>query len=71
MRIKLSELDPYFRPLERLMEHAGGMSASRAQQIRSELDAAALDTTDGWMTTFDPQGLIDSLEAEFGIDIRG
>lgn len=71
MRIKLAELDPYFAPLERLMNEAGGDSAMRATMIRNMIDAAYADTTLGWMGTFDAQGVIDMMEAEYGIDVRG
>ncbi|MEQ9503778.1 MAG: hypothetical protein RIT81_43385 [Deltaproteobacteria bacterium] len=71
MRIKLAELDPYFKPIERLMNDRGGMSAARAARLRSEIDAALNDSTTAWMATFDAQGIIDDLEAEYGIDVRG
>lgn len=71
MRIKLAELDPYFIPIERLMNERGGMSATRAARIRAEIDAALDDPTTAWMSTFDAQGIIDDLEAEYGIDVRG
>ncbi len=69
--IKLVELEHYFRPLERIMQAAGGESATRAQSIRTILDQTSMSATD-WMPGFDASIIIDLLEAEFsGIEIRG
>lgn len=71
MHVKLAELDPYFEPIERLMERAGGASATRAATIRAEIDAALGSPDETWMQSFDAQGVVDALEVEFEIDIRG
>jgi len=74
MWIKLAELDPYFRPLERLMVAAGGASKTRAEAIRVTLDAAWAGWSDretAWMADFDAAGVIERVEAELGIDVRG
>lgn len=71
MWIKLAELDPYFKPLEPLMLDAGGDSAARATRIRTAIDAAWADDTGAWMSTFDAQGVVDDLEAQYQIDIKG
>jgi hypothetical protein len=69
MRVKLYELDPYFRPLERLMNARGGDSATRASDIRSAIDAALADDTDAWVDTFDAAAIETAIEAEYGIDV--
>lgn len=74
MWVKLAELDPYFRPLERLMIARGGDSKTRAEEIRALLDAAwqGWEARDGaWMPGFDAAGIVDRLEAEYGIDVKG
>ena len=78
--IKAAELIPFFLPLERIMLERGGESAERAKQIRGYLDAmpvsdpATLDVTDTtWIDALGdaPQNIINALEAEYGIDIKG
>ena len=74
MWIKLAELDPYFRPIEALMTAAGGASATRAAEIRAALDAAwaGWEARDGsWMGSFDAAGIVERLEAEYSIDVKG
>lgn len=71
MWIKLSELDPYFEPIERVMTQSGGESMTRATTIRQMIDAAWASSGGDWMQTFDAQAVIQALEAEFGIDIKG
>ncbi len=71
MWVKLAEIDPYFKPIEVLMLDKGGDSADRAMRLRQQIDAAWADPSGDWMTTFDAQGTIDDLEAEFNIDIKG
>lgn len=74
MWIKLAELDPYFRPIERLMMAKGGESRTRAEEIRAMLDAAwqGWETRDAaWMPDFDAAGVETRLEAEYGIDVKG
>lgn len=70
MKIKLAELEPYFAPIERLMIRRGGMSETRANAIRTAIDDALADDTDQWMVSFDAQGIIDALEAEYAIDVK-
>jgi hypothetical protein len=74
MWIKLAELDPYFRPIEALMTAAGGESATRAAEIRAALDAAwaGWEARDGsWMGLFDADGVVERLELEYSIDVKG
>lgn len=71
MWIKLAELDPYFAAIEPLMIARGGESAARATRIRAQIDAAWADRSGGWMAGFEAQMVIDDLEAEYGIDVRG
>ncbi len=74
MWIKLAELDPYFRPLEALMNAAGGDSATRAGEIRAMLDAAWAGWADrdgAWMADIDASGIVERIEAEFGIEVKG
>lgn len=71
MWIKLSELDPYFQPLERLMLRKGGEPEMRAMMIRAAIDAAWASSNDDWMTSFEAQAIVQALEAEFNIDIKG
>lgn len=71
MWVALAELDPYFAPLERLMMRAGGESATRAAAIRAALDAAWASQNQEWMTTFDAAAVIQMLQAEYGIEIKG
>lgn len=69
MYVKLAELAPYFRPLERIMNEKGGESATRASDIRAEIDAALSDGTGAWVATFDAAGVLEALEAEYSIDV--
>jgi hypothetical protein len=71
MWVKLSELDPYFRPLEPILGARGGADATRAQEIRAAIDAAWSDPSGAWIPTFDAQGVVERLEAAFAIDIKG
>mgnify|MGYP007096626932 CR=1 FL=1 len=74
MWIKLSELDPYFRPIERLMTAKGGASATRAGEIRAMLDIAwgAWEARDSaWMIAVDAAGIVERIEAEYAIDVKG
>jgi hypothetical protein len=65
MWIKLAELDPYFRAVEPYID------AAVAAGIRSAIDAAWADPTGAWMATFPAQMIIEDLESEYTIDIRG
>jgi hypothetical protein len=65
MWIKLAELDPYFKGVEPYMAPA------RAQPIRAAIDAAWADRTGAWMSAFPAQMIVEELEADFSIDIRG
>jgi hypothetical protein len=71
MWVKLAELDPYFRPLERLMLAKGGTSQTRAEAIRAEIGAADFADLDNvaWMAGFDAAAILTAIEAEFGIDV--
>jgi hypothetical protein len=69
MLVKLAELEPYFIPLERLMIARGGDSQTRANTIREEIDAALSDDTEAWMDSFDADGVLSAVEAEYGIDV--
>lgn len=71
MWVKLSELDPYFVPIERIMMREGGDSMQRASTIRQMIDAAWASPTDDWMSTFDAQAVVQALELQYGIDIKG
>lgn len=71
MWIKLAELDPYFGAIEDLIDAKGGASAARAQQIRQDIDAAWADPSGAWMTAFPAGRILEDLEVELGIDIRG
>ena len=69
MHIKLAELVPYFRPLERIMNDKGGESLTRASGIRTEIDAALADDSDAWLQRFDAEGVLEAIEAEYAIDV--
>lgn len=69
MYVKLAELNPYFRPLERIMSDKGGDSLARAGEIRAAIDAALADDTGAWVATFDAAGVLTRLEAEYAIDV--
>ncbi len=77
MWVKMAELAPFFTPLGRIMAAKGGVSAERATEIRALIDLADFsDFSDiAWMTTFATQQggtrIIELLEAEYGIDIKG
>lgn len=78
--VKAAELVPFFIPLERIMLDRGGDSADRAATVRAELDkmptadaqpdtAGLMDTA--WIQEVNPQAIIDALDAEFMIEIKG
>lgn len=69
--VKRIEGDLLFRPLERLMNAKGGESQARAGRIRAKLDAGANDRTGAWITTFDARSIVNELQTEYGIAIRG
>jgi hypothetical protein len=76
--VQSAELQAYFLPLERIMLEAGGDSAMRAAEIRSILDAApgsdpeAVDVSDtSWIEGFDAARIIELVEAEFDIQVKG
>lgn len=71
--VKLVELDGFFRPLERLMQGAGGDSAARATSIRNTVDAAlaAVDGGDDtWLASFDTSAILLAVETERSIEVR-
>ena len=81
MWIKLSELEPFFVPIERLMLDEGGTSATRATDIRALINMANFDqlTDTSWITTWSqedsngltaPERIIQWLENEYGINIQ-
>jgi len=69
MYVKLAELAAFYRPLHRTLVERGGDAATLAATIRAEIDAATADDTDAWQTTFDASGVVEALEAAFGIDV--
>lgn len=78
--VKAAELTPYFIPVERIMLDRGGDSADRAAEIRGYLDMMpvsdpeSLDVTDtAWIDEIGdaPSRIVELLEEEFEIDIKG
>lgn len=79
LTIKAAELGAFFIPVERIMVERGGESATRAQTIRTLIDAMAdFDpeapdfSDDSWMQDMGdaPATIIETLETEFEIDIK-
>ncbi len=66
-RVKLVELDGFFRPLERLLRAEG--DSVTADALRTPLAIALADTTAAWIDTFDSAAIIATLEAKFVVDV--
>jgi hypothetical protein len=78
--VKAAELIPFFIPLERIMKDKGGDSATRAAEIRSLIDEmpvadpSKLDVSDTtWIDGLGdaPDRILDAIEAEYGIVVKG
>jgi hypothetical protein len=81
--IKMAELVPFFVAIEPILLAKGGDSESAAKEIRAFVDMVDFEKLDEveWMTTFAtddattgksaPQRIIQLLEAEYSIDIKG
>lgn len=78
--VKAAELTPFFVPLERIMLDRGGDSAERAEAIREIIDAwpvsdpenLDLENTD-WIDEVGEgaEEIIEAVEAEFDVDVKG
>lgn len=66
-RVKLVELDAFFRPLERLLRAEGG--EDEAELLRAPIDAALDDDGDAWVDSFDAAAVIAHVENVFGVDV--
>jgi hypothetical protein len=66
-RVKLVEADGFFRPLERLLRAEG--DTVTADTLRAHIDGGLDDDTAAWITGFDDDDVIATLEAAFAIEV--
>jgi len=76
--VKSAELEAFFLPLERNMLDEGGESKARAEEIRTQLDLMpgadpeAVDLTDTtWIDSVDAARILELIEEEFEIEVKG
>lgn len=80
LTVEAAELVAIATPLIRLMNDRGGASADRADQLQAIIDtlpladgvpdSAAL-ADDSWIADFDPTAILELIEAEYDIDVKG